>query len=130
MNDTGRTEGPEPTSGTRHEVVREEVVRDAPIDRDQRARELRDQRDRELRDLRERDRAYGDGRDYRGRRDGGRTPALIFGILLFAAGLYFLARNTLGIRMPDLDWDTIWPFLLVALGLLLLYRAWERRPAD
>ena len=49
--------------------------------------------------------------------------ALVFGgILLIAGGFYFL-RNTLGWNLGDLNWDALWPFLVIALGGSILYRA-------
>ncbi len=32
-------------------------------------------------------------------------------------------RNTLGMTIPDVDWDVIWPLFVVALGAGVLWRA-------
>jgi hypothetical protein len=55
---------------------------------------------------------------------------LIFGVILLLVGGYFLLRNTFGIDIPDIDWDMVWPFAIVALGLAVPYGAWSRRPTD
>lgn len=52
--------------------------------------------------------------------------ALLFGLLLLAVGVYFVLKNTLGITMPDIQADQVWPLLIVALGLSVLYREWSR----
>jgi TRAP-type C4-dicarboxylate transport system permease small subunit len=56
--------------------------------------------------------------------DGG---ALVFGAILLLVGGYFLLRNTFGIEIPDLDWDMIWPFAIIGLGIVVLIRAMNRR---
>jgi hypothetical protein len=46
--------------------------------------------------------------------------ALVFGaIVLFAGGYYFL-RNTLGFNLDELDWEPIWPVLVMILGLSIV----------
>ena len=49
---------------------------------------------------------------------------LIFAVLLLLTGGYFLLRNTLGIAMPDIDWDALWPVLVILLGMGVLARGW------
>ncbi|MGZ6340166.1 MAG: LiaI-LiaF-like domain-containing protein [Candidatus Limnocylindrales bacterium] len=58
-----------------------------------------------------------------GRRDVG---ALMLGLILLAVGVYFVLRNTLGLTLPDIQADQVWPLLVVALGLSVLYREWSR----
>jgi uncharacterized integral membrane protein len=48
---------------------------------------------------------------------------LIVGALLLFVGGYYVLTNTLGITLPDLNWDLIWPIIVVALGFGVLYRA-------
>lgn len=56
--------------------------------------------------------------------------ALVFGaIVLFAGGYYFL-RNTLGVNLGDLDWEPIWPILVIAFGLSILYGVLSRSHPD
>ena len=48
--------------------------------------------------------------------------AIVFGAVILFAGVYYLLRNTLGFNLGELDWDRIWPFLILALGGSILYR--------
>jgi len=55
---------------------------------------------------------------------------LVFGaILLFVGGFYFL-RNTLGFDLGELDWDLIWPALVLLLGVGVILGALTRRSGD
>ncbi len=65
-----------------------------------------------------------DGRGVHRRRDAG---SLIFGVILLIVGIYYLLQTTLGLDIPDLNWDQIWPLLVIALGGAMLYGAWTRR---
>ncbi len=58
------------------------------------------------------------------RRDTGR---LIFGGILLVVGIYYLFQQTLGFDIPDLNWDQIWPILLVLIGVAILYESWSKR---
>ena len=49
---------------------------------------------------------------------------LIFAVILLLTGGYFLLRNTLGIAMPDIDWDALWPVLVILIGIGALLRGW------
>jgi NADH:ubiquinone oxidoreductase subunit 4 (subunit M) len=63
----------------------------------------------------------------RGRWDVG---AIVFGGILLFVGAYYLLRNTLGFNLDQLDWEPIWPVLVILLGVAVLYRAWTRRSDD
>jgi len=52
--------------------------------------------------------------------------ALILGVLILEVGIYYLLVNTFGFELPDLDWDMIWPIAVIALGLGILWGAWNR----
>lgn len=52
--------------------------------------------------------------------------ALILGVLILGVGIYYLLVNTFGFELPDLDWDMIWPIAVIALGLGILWGAWNR----
>ena len=52
--------------------------------------------------------------------------ALIFGALLLFAGGYFLLKNTFGYDIPEIDWDMVWPVIIIALGVAVLYGAFTR----
>jgi phage shock protein C len=57
------------------------------------------------------------------RRSGG--GSWVLGLILIGLGLYFLARE----YWPGIDFNRLWPFGLVALGILLLVVSLRRRPA-
>ena len=52
---------------------------------------------------------------------------IIFGGILLVVGIYYLFQQTLGFDIPDLNWDQIWPILVVLLGVVILYENWSRR---
>ena len=58
------------------------------------------------------------------RRDAG---GLIFGAILVIIGIYYLLQRTLGLDIPDLNWDQLWPLFLILLGGAILYGAVTRR---
>jgi NADH:ubiquinone oxidoreductase subunit 4 (subunit M) len=60
------------------------------------------------------------------RRRGLDLGALMFGALLLFAGAYYLLRNTLGMDIPDIDWDMVWPIVVIAIGVAVLYGAWTK----
>jgi cell wall-active antibiotic response 4TMS protein YvqF len=51
---------------------------------------------------------------------------VIFGVIILGVGVYYLLANTFGVALPELDWDKIWPLLVIALGLGILWGAWNR----
>jgi uncharacterized integral membrane protein len=56
--------------------------------------------------------------------------ALVLGaVILFVGGYYFL-RNTLGFKLDELDWEPIWPVLVIALGASILFGALIRSNRD
>ena len=57
---------------------------------------------------------------------GGVTGAMIGGIVLVAAGIFFLAREWL----PQIDFDWFWPAMLILLGVIVLITAVGRKPGD
>ena len=56
---------------------------------------------------------------------GSGSGSWLFGLILIGLGLYFLARE----YWPGIDFTRLWPFGLVALGILLLIVSLRRRPA-
>lgn len=50
-------------------------------------------------------------------------PGLMFGAILVLVGAYYLLTRTLGVDLPQLDWDQIWPLFVIALGAGILWRA-------
>ena len=60
----------------------------------------------------------------RERRDS--TAPAVFGVFLVLLGGFFLLRQWL----PELNFDWLWPLMLIGLGVLLLVLALGRQPAD
>lgn len=52
--------------------------------------------------------------------------AIIFGLVVLGVGLYYFLQRTLGLSMPELDWDRVWPLLVIALGVGIVFSAWAR----
>jgi hypothetical protein len=52
--------------------------------------------------------------------------AVIMGLLILGVGGYYLLVNTFGITLPELDWDRVWPIAVIALGVGILWGAWNR----
>jgi hypothetical protein len=46
--------------------------------------------------------------------------ALVFGLIVLGVGLYYFADKTLGIAMPELDWDRIWPLVIIVVGVAIV----------
>jgi hypothetical protein len=57
--------------------------------------------------------SYGDGR---------RTGSIIVGLVILGVGLWYFADRTLGLSLPRLDADQLWPIVVIALGLWLIVR--------
>ena len=61
------------------------------------------------------------------RRRGLDVGGLVFGAILLVVGGYYLLRNTFGLTIPELNWDLIWPLLVIGLGVAVLYGVWNAR---
>ena len=59
--------------------------------------------------------------------DSGRNASLIFGAIILVIGLWFFATRTLGLDLPDFDWGTFWPVILIALGAWIVFAALRQR---
>lgn len=55
------------------------------------------------------------------------TGGLVFGLILLVVGGYYLLQETFGMNLPDLDWDRMWPVIVIAIGASVFYGAWTRR---
>ena len=55
------------------------------------------------------------------------SAGVIWGLILLAVGLWFLADVTLGFDMPRIAWRDLWPIGLIGIGLLVLFRGMSRR---
>ena len=59
--------------------------------------------------------------------DGGRNASLIVGAVILLIGLWFFATRTLGLDLPDLDWGSLWPLILIALGAWIVLTTMRQR---
>ncbi|HLX34423.1 MAG TPA: hypothetical protein VKR30_04170 [Candidatus Limnocylindrales bacterium] len=55
------------------------------------------------------------------------TAGRLWGLALIAVGLWFFVEVTLGYSLPALDWNLLWPVILIALGLVVVVRGMTRR---
>jgi hypothetical protein len=54
--------------------------------------------------------------------------SIAFGIIVLVVGLWFFATTTLGLDLPRIEWNQVWPLLLIALGAwIVLNSVWRRR---
>jgi hypothetical protein len=56
--------------------------------------------------------------------------ALIFGLIVLGVGIYYFAQKTLGLAIPDLDWDRIWPLIVIGVGVLIVVSNLVRSKGD
>jgi hypothetical protein len=42
---------------------------------------------------------------------------VLIGLIVAGVGFYYFLTNTLGLSLPQLDWDRVWPFFVIAIGL-------------
>jgi hypothetical protein len=54
------------------------------------------------------------------------VPGLVFGATLLFTGVYYVLRNTFGLPMNDINWDLVWPVIVVALGGSVIFKAATR----
>ena len=53
---------------------------------------------------------------------GPRYGSIIVGLAILAVGLWYFADRTLGLDLPRLDADQLWPIVVIALGAWLIVR--------
>ena len=57
-------------------------------------------------------------------RDRGPSLAsIVFGLVVLAIGVWYFLDRTLGIAMPAIRWGSLWPVLLILLGLVIVVQA-------
>ena len=61
------------------------------------------------------------------RERGANAASMVVGVVLLLVGLWYLLDQTLGVRMPRIDWRGFWPVILIVIGGIMLYRAATRR---
>jgi tetrahydromethanopterin S-methyltransferase subunit C len=53
--------------------------------------------------------------------------AILFGLGLIALGGYYLLKNAFGFDLPELDGEIIVPIIAIAIGAVVVLRAWDDR---
>lgn len=51
---------------------------------------------------------------------------VLIGLIVAAVGFYYFLTNTLGLALPQLDWDRVWPLFVIAIGLGMVTASWFR----
>ena len=52
--------------------------------------------------------------------------AILIGLVILGVGIYYTLVNVFDLALAELDWDMIWPLCVVALGIGILWNAWNR----
>jgi hypothetical protein len=55
------------------------------------------------------------------------TGTVVWGAILLAIGAWFFLEQTLGIRLPSIDWGDFWPVILIVVGAVVIYQGMRRR---
>jgi hypothetical protein len=53
---------------------------------------------------------------------GPRYGSIIVGLVILAVGLWYFADRTLGLELPRVEADQLWPVAVIALGAWLIVR--------
>ena len=70
-----------------------------------------------------------DWRRREGRRRGVDTGTVVWGLILIVVGGWFFLDQTLGLEMPNIDWESLWPVVLIVIGAAVLLQGVGRRRA-
>jgi hypothetical protein len=54
--------------------------------------------------------------------EGPRYGSIIIGLVIIGVGLWYFADRTLGLELPSLEADQLWPIAVIALGAWLILR--------
>ncbi len=57
------------------------------------------------------------------------TAARVWGLIVLAIGVWFLADVTIGVDMPAVPWADLWPLGLILIGLFVVVRGMSSRRA-
>jgi hypothetical protein len=55
--------------------------------------------------------------------------SIVWGLILIAVGAWFFLDQTLGLEMPDVDWSSVWPVILIVVGAVVIIQGTGRRRA-
>jgi hypothetical protein len=54
---------------------------------------------------------------------GTNVASILVGLVFLGIGTWYFLDTTLGLTMPDIEWDNIWPILLIVIGGVIVFRA-------
>ena len=54
--------------------------------------------------------------------EGPRLGSIVLGLVILAVGLWYFADRTLGLELPRLEADQLWPIAVIGLGVWLIVR--------
>ena len=54
--------------------------------------------------------------------EGPRYGSIILGLVILAVGLWYFGDRTLGLELPRLEADQLWPIAVIGLGVWLIVR--------
>ena len=57
------------------------------------------------------------------RQRGTNVASILVGLVFLGIGIWYFLDTTLGLTMPDIEWDNLWPILLIAIGGVIVFRA-------
>jgi hypothetical protein len=57
------------------------------------------------------------------RQRGTNVASILVGLVFLGIGIWYFLDTTLGLTMPDIEWDNIWPILLIVIGGVIVFRA-------
>lgn len=57
------------------------------------------------------------------RQRGRNVASILVGLVFLGIGIWYFLDTTLGLTMPDVEWDNIWPILLIVIGGVIVFRA-------
>ena len=60
-------------------------------------------------------------------RPGSRLASAVIGSVVILTGVYFLLRNAFGLVVPPIDWDLVWPIVVIGSGVAIVAKAAESR---
>ncbi len=54
--------------------------------------------------------------------DGPRYGSMVIGLIILGVGLWYFAERTLGLDLPRLEADQLWPIAVIGFGVWLIVR--------
>jgi len=54
---------------------------------------------------------------------GTNVASIVVGLVFLGIGIWYFLDTTLGLTMPDIEWDNIWPIILIVIGGVIVVRA-------